>query len=344
MTASYIALPDNGETHRLVFYLAMEEYVAAKLKTLLPSGEDAFFIWQVPPTVIFGRNQVMQAEVNVSYCRDKGIRLYRRKSGGGCVYSDWGNIMLSYISSSTDVSGTFDRYLSHLASSLSKIGIPACRSGRNDILADGKKVSGNAFFMKPDSSIVHGTMLFDSDFTEMQKAITPSKAKIESKGVASVRQHVTNLRPYFEAVGSPLADISAFRHYLAESFCSDGNGGIRQITLTEDDIDAISEIEAGYLDPDFLEGRNHAYTAVRKGKIPDVGEIAVELSIDEGKIQACRLSGDFLFLRDGLDSELSSLLKGLEDDRIQVENALHQADIGKYIRGLTADALLSMMY
>ena len=113
----HVLLPENSRK-RLVFYLAMEEYLAHNIHKL-PENEkgvrEAFFMWQVPPTVIFGRNQVMEAEVNMSYCNRHGVQLYRRKSGGGCVYADMGNIMLSYISDSTDVAFTFDKFLQRLA-------------------------------------------------------------------------------------------------------------------------------------------------------------------------------------------------------------------------------------
>ena len=170
----HIVLPDDGQ-RLLVFYLAMEEYVPRILGQLPgPKGShEAFFTWQVPPTVIFGRNQVMEAEINLEYCREHKVNLFRRKSGGGCVYADLGNIMISYITDSTDVAFNFDRYLQRLTLILRKAGLNAERSGRNDILVNGRKVSGNAFFHKPEASIVHGTMLYDSDFEALTSAITP---------------------------------------------------------------------------------------------------------------------------------------------------------------------------
>ena len=135
----YIALPDKA-VRRLSFYLAMEEYIAHNRP-----GEDCFFMWQVNPTVIFGRNQLMENEINFDYVRSHGIEYYRRKSGGGCVYADFSNIMFSYITDDFNVSFTFDRYLQLIAHTLTKLGVKAVASGRNDITVDGKKVSGNAF-------------------------------------------------------------------------------------------------------------------------------------------------------------------------------------------------------
>ncbi len=104
----YVSLPDN-DVRPLPFYLTMEEYVARRF------SDEIFFMWQVNPTVIFGRNQLIDNEVNLSYCRDHGIEFYRRKSGGGCVYADMDNIMFSYIVSGDDVVTTFSDYTGRVA-------------------------------------------------------------------------------------------------------------------------------------------------------------------------------------------------------------------------------------
>ena len=112
---------------RLVYWLAMEEWA-------VEHAPDTFFLWNVRPTVIFGRNQDMEAEVNVPYCLEHGIEMYRRKSGGGCVYADEGNLMISYITSQSDVNKAFDEYLSRLADALRSMGLDAVRTEHNDVL------------------------------------------------------------------------------------------------------------------------------------------------------------------------------------------------------------------
>lgn len=342
----HILLPDGCSGRRLVFYLSMEEYVAANLDRIAGEGGEAFFMWQVAPTVIFGRNQVMEAEVNMPYCREKGIQLYRRKSGGGCVYSDKGNIMLSFITPSTDVADTFERILESLAQSLRKAGLNAERSGRNDILVDGKKVSGNAYFLQPRSSIVHGTMLFDTDFEELVRAITPSEEKIKSKGVASVRQHVTNVRPYFEKAGDwthQLSNIDIYKNYLVGEFCSAGDGIIDSVTLTAEDVREIEEIEKGYLDPAFLEGRNHSWSVSRKAKIEGVGEIVAEIDLESGNIAKCHVAGDFFAMKEGIDAELNRLLAGCPDNKEEIRARLAGADLAQFIPGLTAETFAGIL-
>ena len=141
---TYLSLPSD-ETRRLSFYLAMEEYSARQLCL----EDDVFFMWQVEPTVIFGRNQVIENEVNLDYCREHGIQFYRRKSGGGCVYADHSNVMLSYITRSDEVVTTFSRYMQMLTEMLISLGLPATSTQNNDVLIDGRKVSGNAFYHIP---------------------------------------------------------------------------------------------------------------------------------------------------------------------------------------------------
>ena len=226
-----IVLPDTNE-RSLAFYLAMEEFVAGQ------SEGDSFFVWRVSPTVIIGRNQDLEAEVNLGYCREHGVKVVRRKSGGGCVYSDMGNIMISYVSRRGDVSEIFDRYLSALTACLRSMGLNAEKSGRNDILVEGRKVSGNAFHQLPDRSIVHGTLLYDTDFEALEEAIRPPVEKLQRHGVASVRQRVENLKMFLDP--ARIASVEALADYLVSYFC-DG-----EVRLTEEQVGIIEEMASGF--------------------------------------------------------------------------------------------------
>ena len=230
----HVILPDDVR-RSLAFYLAMEEFVAREIE-----GE-AFFVWRVEPTVIFGRNQVLENEVNLEYCREHGVDIVRRKSGGGCVYSDLGNIMVSYISRRGDVSEVFDRYMTALTEALRALGVPAEKSGRNDILVEGRKVSGNAFHQLPDRSIVHGTLLYSTDLEALTEAIRPPVEKLQRHGVESVRQRVMNLSEYVALMtdpDDPLKSPEALEKYLVRYF-TDG-----EIHLDENDLGVIARSEA----------------------------------------------------------------------------------------------------
>lgn len=228
----YVTIPDNAQ-RRLPFYLAMEEYVAAHV------DEESFFMWRVAPTVIIGRNQVLENEVNMEYCRKAGVLVVRRKSGGGCVYSDMGNMMISFISDRGDVSAVFDRYMSALAASLCALGLPAVASVRNDIMVDGRKVSGNAFHQLPDRSIVHGTLLYSTDLEALTEAIRPPVEKLQRHGVESVRQRVVNLAEYKDV--SPVLDSAETLEDHLVSWFTDG-----RIELTAEQVAEIEEMEKEY--------------------------------------------------------------------------------------------------
>lgn len=228
-----IVLTDNKE-RSLVFYLAMEDFVAKSIEG------DSFFVWRVAPTVIIGRNQDLEAEVNMEFCRKHDVRVVRRKSGGGCVYSDMGNVMVSYISRRGDVSEIFERYLDAMADCLASFGVEAIKSGRNDILVQGRKVSGNAFHQLPDRSIVHGTLLYDTDFDALEEAIRPPVEKLVRHGVASVRQRVCNLRPLLD--GSQTASVEMLENHILQYF-TDG-----KMLFTADDVAAIAEMAEEFED------------------------------------------------------------------------------------------------
>ncbi len=225
---------------RLSFYLAMEEYVARNVYR----GEDCFFMWQVNPTVIFGRNQVIENEVNIDYCRTHGIEFYRRKSGGGCVYADMGNVMLSYITGEASVNDCFAYYMQMLTHAFNQIGIPAERNDHNDIMLHGQKISGNAMLHLADRVIAHGTLLYDTNMDHMTQAITPSQQKLQRNGVKSVRQRITLLKQF-----TPLS-LDDMKAQLRAALCSSS------VCLTPDDIAAITQIEQQYLDPHFIYGKS----------------------------------------------------------------------------------------
>jgi lipoyltransferase/lipoate-protein ligase len=231
-----VVLPD-AVRRSLAFYLAMEEYVASAVE------DEAFFVWRVEPTVIYGRNQVLENEVNQEYCREHGVDIVRRKSGGGCVYSDLGNIMVSYVSRRGDVSEVFDRYMTSLCDALRALGVPAEKSGRNDILVEGRKISGNAFHQLPDRSIVHGTLLYSTDLEALTEAIRPPVEKLQRHGVESVRQRVMNLSEYVALMTEPddaLKSPEALEKYLVGYF-TDG-----EIHLNENDVEKIKLITDTY--------------------------------------------------------------------------------------------------
>lgn len=229
----YVALPDTTE-RRLSFYLAMEEHVARHL-----DEDDAFFMWQVAPSVIYGRHQVAENEVNFDYCRAHGIEVYRRKSGGGCVYADRENLMLSFVCSGDNVGLVYNRFIGMLLLVLRNMGIQAVGTSHNDIMIGDRKVSGTAFYHLPGRCIVHATLLYDTNMDHMLNAITPGPGKLQAKGIESVRQRITLLKDH-----TPM-DLPAIKTMIRQTLCQ----GER--VLGEAEVAAISLLEQQYLSPGF---------------------------------------------------------------------------------------------
>lgn len=238
----YIDLPEK-DVQRLSFYLAMEEWVARNI-----NAPECFFMWQVEPSVIFGRNQDIYSEVNLDYCREHGIQVYRRKSGGGCVYADMSNVMLAYITTADEAQTTFENYMRMIVGVIKDMGIKASWTEHNDIMIGDRKVSGNAFYHitanSVGRSIVHGTFLYDTNMQNMVGSITPSDEKLVKHGVQSVRQRICLFKDYTDM---SLEEVKAFiRQHLTDS----------SITLTPDNIDEIRKLEQEYLDPEWIYHHN----------------------------------------------------------------------------------------
>jgi lipoic acid synthetase/lipoate-protein ligase A len=201
----------------------MEEYVARYL-----DEPDCLFLWQVEPSVIFGRNQVVANEVNVDYCREHGIRMYRRKSGGGCVYADMDNLMWSFVTREENVGFAFNRFVNMVLLVLRKAGVEATGTSHNDVMIGDRKVCGTACYHTGRCCIVHSTMLYDTNMDHMLHAITPSREKLQKKGIESVRQRITLLKDH------TTLSLDEIKSLIRDTLC-DG-----ELRLTAQDVEEIN--------------------------------------------------------------------------------------------------------
>ena len=323
----YILLPKPDTIHQLPFYFAVEEYVARHY-----TDDDYFMGWRVNPTVMLGRNQLIDNEVNTDYCKEHKIDIFRRKSGGGCIYADKGCIQFSYISRATNANEAFAQYMQRMADLLKGLKIDAQLSGRNDILIDGTKVSGCAFYQLSNRSVLHNSLLFDTQLDHLSNALTPAKEKLQSKGVASVRQRVTNVATY------TLLDILAFMDYVRQEMC-----GTEVLELTEEDMKGVAEIEKELSSDDFVYGKNPKYSLVRKHRFEGVGTLEAHIELKNNIIGSINMVGDYFLLGD-IDHDFLSLLKGCEFTREAVEERLEDIDLSTIIRGLKLRQFLRLLF
>lgn len=319
----YISLPDST-ARNLSFYLSMEEYVAKH-----KDGDDYFFMWQVQPSVIFGRNQLIENEVNLSFCREHNIKTYRRKSGGGCVYADMSNVMFSYITKDENVNFTFNKYINMVVLVLRKLGVEAKANGRNDIMIEDRKVSGNAFYHIPGRSIVHGTMLYDTNMFNMVGSITPTDEKLLSKGVNSVRQRIALLKDYTSV------SLDEFKDFVRTNLCE------KEIMLSNDEILEIKEIEKEYLSNKFIYGNNPRFTVIHKRRVEGVGDFEVRIELKNDVIKEINIMGDFFIVGD-IDKEILARLRNVKMEREAIMKALPER-VDNIIHNLNKEILTDII-
>ena len=323
----YILLPKPDTIHQLPFYFAVEEYVARHY-----TDDDYFMGWRVNPTVMLGRNQLIDNEVNTDYCKEHKIDIFRRKSGGGCIYADKGCIQFSYISRAVNANEAFADYMQRMADLLKGLKIDAQLSGRNDILINETKVSGCAFYQLSNRSVLHNSLLFDTQLDHLSNALTPAKEKLQSKGVASVRQRVTNVATYTQL------DILAFMDYVRQEMC-----GTEVLKLTEEDMKEVAEIEKELASDDFIYGKNPKYSLVRKHRFEGVGTLEAHIELKNNIIGSINMVGDYFLLGD-IGHDFLNLLKGCEFTREAVEERLEDIDLSTIIRGLKLRQFLRLLF
>lgn len=325
---TYVEIPDSrpdGRTRRLAFYLAAEEY-------LCRGSEPLFFIWNVTSTVIIGRNQILEKEVNTAYCREHNIDIIRRKSGGGAVFADMNNLMCSCICPQTSVHQAFSTYLDQMRDALKDMGLNVEKSDRNDLLLDGYKISGNAYYGHAGHSIIHGTMLFDTDIETMTNALTPTKEKLEGKGVESVRSRVTNIKDYYRHGG-----LEDFKKHLRSALCN------KSFELTCADIGQIEKIEQGYYSNTYFLRNNPPFTDIRKKYIPGIGNIEAAIDVKQGKIASVVFSGDFFYSSMEDVKMLQDYLKGVDFCPKEIEKRLAGIQVQDIISNLQPKELSELI-
>lgn len=315
-------LIDNRDITDARVNLALEEYVFRHK----PTAEDCLLFYVNERAIIIGRNQNTIEEIDADVVHAQGITVVRRVSGGGAVYHDAGNLNFSFMT--TDVRGRFNRYdqfTRPVVDVLTGLGVPAELSGRNDILAGGRKISGNAQFALPTRMFSHGTLLLDSDLDAVTAALRPKPGKVESKGVKSIRSRVANISEFLEV---PL-DVVELRERIIEGiFGTRDRSRIPQVELGDDDWAAVYALmESKYGSWSWNYGENPPSNVQRARRFP-AGELDVRLDVKEGRIAMVRIFGDFMGREDVAD--LERRLLGLPHTQEAIELALADVDVSTY--------------
>ncbi len=313
--------------------LAIEEHLLRNHRV----DEEILLFYINSPSIIIGRNQNTLEEINLPYVDAHAINVVRRLSGGGAVYHDLGNLNFSFISNSgRENIHNFKKFTAPVVKALNEMGVPAELGGRNDILVDGRKISGNAQYISGLRMVSHGTLLFNSDLSVVNESLRVKPGKIKSKGIQSIRSRVTNISEFL-----PVAmDVTTFRERLKQGILTAGESSEYQ--LSQEDWETINDlVRERYASWEWNFGRSPEFN-VQKNEQFVIGEIDVRINVLEGRIKAINFSGDFLSLQDV--AEVEKRLVGIPFTQNGISQALAGVDLQEYFGDIEREEFIRFIY
>lgn len=308
---------------KVSFYLALEQYLLSHFE------EDVFFLWDIPISIVIGRNQLISSEVNEAYVKAHQVAIYRRPSGGGAIYADTGCFMYSFVTKEKEKEQVYKQYLHTFMDLMKGIGIDVYFSGRNDLMLDGKKFSGTAFYQTKHGSVLHGTFLYNTNLTHLVKALSVDPQKVISKGVKSVRERVINTKPYVQMTKRQLMD-----YFLSHV-------GTSEITLTAKQVAEVFELEKKFLDQDWIVGMNPKYTFQHKKRFP-FGMLDIYVLVKNNRIIDMAIKGDFFEKASVMDYVTHFLHQPFTKDGVNAVLTIHPID--HIIEGCTNENVLDLLF
>ena len=321
----------ENESKNAAFWFAAEEYI---MQVLRPS-EPALMIWSTEDTIMIGANQIAEAECDMAYAEAEGIAIVRRPSGGGAIFTDRGTLQVSIIlpqEPKGDHATVSRKWLIEpVISTLAAYGVEASHEGRNDIVIDGRKVSGIAQHIKSGYISSHCSLLFNTDLEKLASSLTADREKYITKAIASVRARVANISEFIEEKSPENFRDALINTYQRLQF--------RRIEIESDEIASI--MYERYLNPEWTFGREPAFTFTNKKRFPG-GLLEVFLDVKSGVIQSAKINGDFLSLLPV--SELEKKLTGLYYRADAIEEALISVDITAYLGSIGKEELFQVLF
>lgn len=318
------------------YNLSFEEY----LFKYLPLDEDEYVtLWQNEPAVIIGKNQNAWAEINREYIEENQVKVVRRITGGGAVYHDLGNLNFSFVTKDRRAGKIdFSLYYKPIVAALRAMGVDAELSGRNDITVDGKKVIGASQSIWKGRVLSNGCILFDVKMESLASALNVRPEKLVTKGIASVRARVTNIKPY---LGSD-KDVNDFKALLLQEIFKQFGEEPREYKLTEQDHQEILKIkESRFGRKEWNWGQSPKGSFRNGAKFP-FGWVEISTNIIGGKLRDVNILGDFFGTEDV--SEIASALEGTEYDKENIEKVFMRFELPKYFGAVEAKDLADLFF
>lgn len=313
------------------FNLALEEYILKHFE------EECFMLWQDAPSVIVGKNQNALSEINADYVRENNIPVVRRLSGGGAVFHDLGNLNFTFIQNDMEDSFIdFKKFTQPIIEALKKLGVAAEHSGRNDLVIDGKKFSGNAQYKYRNRILHHGTLLFSSNITDLSASLNVNKSKFEDKAVKSVESRVTNISSHLQQELS----IGEFIELIRQQVTSQKD--CVPYTLSEEDLCNVNQlVEEKYSTWDWNYGFSPAYNFKNQRKFTG-GLLEAYLNVNKGTIDTIKLYGDFFGKKD--ITEIEQALHGVKHDEKSIREALTGFNLDEYLSNIGLEGLIQVLF
>ncbi len=305
--------------------LALEEYL---LKTV-EDNECIMYLWQNEKTVVIGKNQNPWKECKIADLEADGGSLVRRLSGGGAVFHDLGNLNFTFLATKDNYN--VERQLQVILEAVKLRGIPAEKTGRNDISVEGKKFSGNAFFSDGVHCYHHGTILVNVDMSKLSLYLNVSRDKLSSKGVESVRSRVTNLTEY-----NPTLSIEIMKMELMEAFEAVYGITPEPLILEESNLSVLDELETKFASQDWIFGKKLEFNYSMDSRFA-WGDIDIKLVIQAGMIKDCSVYSDALEI--DLFDLIANTLTGGRFASIDMCQSLGQLSLTEKQREMMVDVI-----